>query len=273
MISVQATHQGLVRQNNEDCIRSDDNLGLYLLADGMGGHNAGEIASALAVDSVYKLLSSGTPNSTAEDIFDLMEKAMHEAHLEISARARTSFSLMGMGTTLVIAVVRDKTAYIAHAGDSRAYLFSPSHQEGKNLEQITRDHTMGDLLLESGIPRGLIPEKQFHTLTRAVGYDEAPAPDFNTVELDGESMLLLCSDGLTDMLTDSEIGNVLLNGHEKLETLADILIDTANAKGGRDNVSVLLVKIDDGRPFRELKTVSLDVASPPACVQVETKCS
>ena len=273
MISVQASHTGLVRRNNEDCIRSDDKLGIYLLADGMGGHNAGEIASSLAVNTAYRLLSSSIGDSSTEDLFDLMKNAMFQAHMAINAEAETCFALLGMGTTMVMAIVRDATAYIAHAGDSRAYLFSTSCHGGETLEQITKDHTMGDLMLESAIPRDLISEKQFHTLTRAVGYDVAPTPDFNNVALDEGNILLLCSDGLTDMLTDSEIRNLLLNGHEKLNTLADILIDTANAKGGRDNVSVILVKISNSHPLPAFKTSSCTVENPPASDQREAKCS
>jgi serine/threonine protein phosphatase PrpC len=245
--SAHASHPGLVRQNNGDCIRSDDNLGIYLLADGMGGHNAGEVASALAVDTVYAALSTSLAITAPDGLCDLMANAVHAAHKEIYAKTRTSLSLMGMGTTLVVAVVRDNRAYIAHAGDSRAYLFSPHLRtipEGVGrLQCITNDHTMGDQLLANGIPREQILGKQFHTLTQAVGCGAPPIPDFNTVELNRGDLLLLCSDGLTDMLTDGEIEAVLSNGGNSLDKMADNLIDAANAKGGRDNVSVVLVNI------------------------------
>jgi PPM family protein phosphatase len=111
------------------------------------------------------------------------------------------------------------------------------------LQRITHDHTMGDQLLANGIPREQIPENQFHNLTQAVGCGTLPVPDFNTVELNHGDMLLLCSDGLTDMLTDAEIEAVLANGDADLETLAGNLIDAANANGGRDNISVVLVNL------------------------------
>jgi protein phosphatase len=252
MISAHATHPGLVRQNNEDCIRTDDCRGIYLLADGLGGHNAGEVASALAVDIVYAALSSSIANGATDGLFDLMANALHAAHLEINAKARTSLSFMGMGTTLVVVVVRDNTAYIVHAGDSRCYLFHaephphpnpPLEREGTRFQRLTHDHTMGDQLLANGIPREQIPENQFHNLTQAVGCGAPPIPDLNTVELNRSDMLLLCSDGLTDMLTDAEIEAVLANGDADSETLAGNLIDAANAKGGRDNISVVLVSI------------------------------
>ena len=130
MTSAHATHPGLVRQNNEDSLRTDDNQGIYLLADGIGGHNAGEVASALAVETVYTELSSRIANCSSDDLFDLMAHALLAAHGEITAKARTSVSFMGMGTTLVVAVVREKMVYIAHAGDSRGYLLKSPFRKG-----------------------------------------------------------------------------------------------------------------------------------------------
>jgi protein phosphatase len=116
MTSAHATNPGIVRQNNEDCVRTDDTLEIYLLADGIGGHNAGEVASALAVDTAYAALSSNIENAAVDCLPDLMASAMQAAHLEICTKARTGLSFMGMGTTLVIAVARESTAYIAHVG-------------------------------------------------------------------------------------------------------------------------------------------------------------
>ena len=247
MISTSATNTGLVRQNNEDCVRTDDELGIYLLADGMGGHNAGEVASALAVDTAFSTISTSLSDTAADCLLTLMANAMNAAHQEINSKSRTRLSFMGMGTTLVIVVVRADTAYIAHAGDSRAYLLSQHFEylqaEMGRLKRITNDHTMGDQLLANGMPLDRIPEKQFHTLTQAVGYGEPPTPEFNTVELKQGDILLLCSDGLTDMLTDAEIESVLIRDAASLNVLADNLIEAANAKGGRDNISVVLVKI------------------------------
>ncbi|MEI6214143.1 MAG: protein phosphatase 2C domain-containing protein [Desulfuromonadales bacterium] len=220
MTSAHATHPGQVQQNNEDSIRTDDSLGIYLLADGMGGHNSGEVASTLAVDVVYMGLKQSIATTPDDGLFDLMANTMQSAHWEINQKARTSLSYMGMGTTLVVAVVREDTSYIAHAGDSRAYHFQtqphpypspPSfgsalvrlEKEGTYLQRLTNDHTMGDQLLANGVPREQIPERQFHTLTQSIGCGDAPIPDFNTVELSQGDMLLLCSDGLTDMLTDT----------------------------------------------------------------------
>ena len=141
MTSAHATHPGLVRQNNEDCIRTDDNLGIYLLADGIGGHNAGEVASALAVETAYAVLRSNIARTAVDGYYELMEHAMHTAHWEISTKALTSSSFMKMGTTLVVAVLRENKAYIVNAGDSRCYLFrSGPHPHLERLRPVLLVH-------------------------------------------------------------------------------------------------------------------------------------
>jgi protein phosphatase len=250
MISAHATHPGLVRQNNEDCIRADDKLGIYLLADGIGGHNAGEVASALAVETVSAVLRSNIAHTAVDDYLELMVHALHAAHWEISSKALTSPLFERMGTTLVVAIVRENRAYIVNVGDSRCYLLQgglSSHtdslfkREGNELTRLTNDHTMGEQLLASGTSLGEIPRKQFNTLTKSIGCGSPPYPDFKIVEIKQGDLLLICSDGLTDMLTDAEIEVILANGDACLDALAADLVDAANANGGRDNVSVVLV--------------------------------
>ena len=251
MISAHATHPGLVRQNNEDCIHTDDNLGIYLLADGIGGHNAGEVASTLAVDTAYAVLRANIAHTTVDGYFELMVHAMHTAHWEIITKALTSSSFLKMGTTLVVVVLREKMAYIVHVGDSRCYLFlngahrhpgSSCERDGDTFKRVTHDHTVGDQMLSSGISIGQIPKKQFHTLTQSIGCGNPPTPEFNTVEFKQGDLLLICSDGLTDMLTDAEIEAILAHKDTSLDTLAEDLIEAANANGGRDNISVILVE-------------------------------
>jgi len=250
MTSAFATHPGLVRKNNEDCIRTDDNLGIYLLADGIGGHNAGEVASALAVETAYAVLRSNIAHTPVDGCFELMVHAMHTAHWEISTKALDCVSFAKMGTTLVVAVLRENKAYIVHAGDSRCYVFqngsrppsgTPLESGVNKLKRLTHDHTVGDQQLASGVFIGQIPRKNFHILTRSVGCGDPPYPDFNIVELNQGDLLLICSDGLTDMLADAEIEAILANGDTGLDALAVDLIDAANANGGRDNISVVLV--------------------------------
>lgn len=247
MPSAHATHSGLVRQNNEDCIRTDDALGIYLLADGIGGQNAGEVASTLAVETVYEVMRSNIAHTDVEGFFELMVHALHTAHWEIYTTALANPTLRSMGTTLVAAVLRGTTAHIFHAGDSRCYLFQnririrPDSQSTSGaLLRLTRDHTLGDQLLASGVSPEQIAKKQFHTLSRSVGCGDPPYPDFTSVELGAGDMLLICSDGLTDMLTDAEIEAILAAGNASLDTLVLDLVAAANANGGRDNISVIL---------------------------------
>jgi protein phosphatase len=249
MISAHATHPGLVRKNNEDCIRTDDNLGIYLLADGIGGLDAGEVASALAVETAYEILRLNIAHTAVDGFFELMVHAMHAAHWEINTKELAK-SLKRMGTTLVAAVIRDNVAYIVHAGDSRCYLLqqecaphpdSHPHPAGNKLQRLTHDHTVGDQQMARGISVGQIPKQLFHTLTQSIGCGDPPYPDFNVVELKQGDLLLICSDGLTDMLTDVEIETILTRGETNLDTLAADLIGAANAQGGRDNISVIVV--------------------------------
>jgi protein phosphatase len=251
MISSHATHPGRVRQNNEDFIRTDDNLGIYLLADGIGGHNAGEVASALAVETVYEVLRSNVARTEVDGYFELIVHAMHAAHWEVHSKALSSMLFNRMGTTLVVAVVRENTAYIVHAGDSRCYLFrqsphpapSPLESENSRLTRLTRDHTVGDQMLANGFAFEQIPRKQFHTLTQSIGCGNPPSPDFRIVALKQDDVLLICSDGLTDMLTDLEIEALLERDVATLDAAVADLVDAANAHGGRDNISVVLVKL------------------------------
>jgi len=155
-----------------------------------------------------------------------------------------------MGTTLLAAIVRNNIAFIAHSGDSRAYhyqfgqhpLFEENALSCSKLQKITNDHTIGDQLLAHGVPREQISEKKFHTLIQSVGCGAIPIPDCNTIKLAPHDILLICSDGLTDMLTDDEIEAVLANFSACFDSLPEKLIDAANEKGGHDNVSVVLIR-------------------------------
>lgn len=236
--SIQLSHPGQVRQGNEDFTIADDSLGIYLLADGMGGHNAGEVASELGVKTAHAYLAERIASASTNEILDILSEAMMAAHEAVNAKAKADLSLLGMGTTLIEIVVRNDKAFICHAGDSRAYFYHDT------LQRLTRDHTMGDQLLENNIlPRERIPEKQWHTLTQAVGVGDPPVPDIKQIELATGDMLLLCSDGLTDMLTDTEIGAVIAGGNSDLKYITQGLVDAANNNGGVDNISVALVRI------------------------------
>ncbi len=250
MISASATDPGRVRRNNEDCVKTDDKLGIYLLADGIGGHNTGEVASALAVETVHSVLRANLKHTDVDEYFELMVHSLHAAHWEIFTRAQEEPSMAGMGTTLVVVVVKKNQAYIVNAGDSRCYLFQRNYYphpdkllgEGKHkFTLLTNDHTVGNQLLAKGVPLGEIPKKQFHALTRSLGSGNPPIPDFRVIEIHCGDILLICSDGLTDMLSDSELELLLSTDTLCLDTLAAALVDAANVRGGRDNISVLLI--------------------------------
>jgi protein phosphatase len=250
MISAHATHPGLVRKNNEDYVCTDDELGIYLLADGIGGHNAGEVASALAVETAYAVLRSNIGHTESDGYFELMLHAMQTAHWKINSKALTDPTLAKMGTTLVIAVLRGNMAHIAHAGDSRCYRFRNEPQphaaasrkkDRSKLTRLTNDHTLGFQQLASGVPIDKIQKKSFNALTQSIGCGNPPCPDSKIVDLGQGDLLLICSDGLTDMVSDAEIETILSNRDFSLDTLAGNLIHAANANGGRDNISVVLV--------------------------------
>lgn len=250
MIAASATHPGLLRKNNEDCIRTDDRCGIYLLADGVGGHNAGEVASALAVETVYGIVRSNLAHTAVDDYFELMVHALHTAHWEIQSKAQADPLMAGMGTTLVFAVILENKAYVVSVGDSRCYHFQRGYYAGSDpllgtgehrFRQLTHDHTLGDQLLSKGVPLDQIPRSHFHALTRSLGCGNPPFPDLAVVEVGQEDLLLLCSDGLSDMLPDTEIEAILAEESISLQQVADRLVDAANARGGRDNISVVLV--------------------------------
>ena len=234
------TDAGRVRTNNEDSILVDQKRGIFLLADGMGGHNAGEVASKLAVDAAHDYLKDRISTIESDDeLLSALDAAIMRAHEAIKESAHASdIQLRGMGTTLVALVTKNEKAYICHAGDSRAYLLRDS------LKQLTKDHTMGEYLVEQKImSREKVPAQQWHTLTQAVGTGENLIPDKNKIGLKSGDILLLCSDGLTDMLENVEIAALLKNDKNNMNKIADSLLAEANNRGGRDNISLILVTI------------------------------
>ncbi len=246
------TDPGVVRSHNEDCLSISPNLGngfgLAILADGMGGHNAGEVASAMAIvvlrtslemqlEKVESLLSPSQSILIRQIVVD----AVKLANSTILDAATVELDYSGMGTTLVLALFYDACVMIAHVGDSRAYRY----RQGQ-LEQITRDHS----ILQEHIDAGLISLDQAkfsqnkNIITRALGVDSQVDVDVHEENVEPDDVYLLCSDGLSDMLDDDEIGAIL--GHfGSNQTLAcDALVEAANISGGRDNVSVILIKVN-----------------------------
>jgi len=233
------TDIGRKRQNNEDNFYVNLEKKLFIVADGMGGHQAGEVASQMAVESLKNSLSTLKLNEMeSEKIKEHILRSMLNAHNEIVEKAKQDINLSGMGTTVVLALGVDDKYYISHVGDSRAYLI-----RDKNITQLTDDHTVVAELLKAKMitPEEAKTHKMRHVLTQALGSNTQIIPSIKVITIQEGDILLLCTDGLTDMLTDEEILSVILKHKEDIEKTAQALVDKANEKGGKDNITIVLV--------------------------------
>lgn len=243
------THTGLVRKKNEDAVAVDPDLGLFVLADGMGGHKGGEVASNLAVKSLINKLQTTLPPLKPGEIDEelgytresiAIRDAVLYANKEIYLTAKEKPEFAGMGTTLVATVFYENRLSIAHVGDSRIYRLRNDH-----LEQITSDHT----ILQELIDRGFYSEDQAkdsttvqkNLVTRALGVEPSVAVDIKEDLVHLGDLYLLCSDGLHD-LVDDEYLTEQLSVCENLDTCAENLIAEANRRGGKDNISIILIR-------------------------------
>lgn len=246
------TDTGRVRENNEDSVLFDTANGLAILADGMGGYNAGEIASGMAttflVSELGRWLSQAGGLAQPREIRRAMELCVANANLSISNAANSNAQYDGMGTTLVVGIFREDRLFLGHIGDSRCYRWRAGV-----LSQITRDHS----LLQEQLDAGLITSEQAaesvnrNLVTRALGVEDVALLEVNEHQVDAGDLYLMCSDGLTDMVGDEAIAT-LLSGAGPLEALASRLIESANACGGRDNISVLLINASASNKKRGL---------------------
>jgi protein phosphatase len=237
---------GKRRKNNEDAVLIDAKRAIFIVADGMGGARAGEMASRMAVEVTYDhLVATVTPETPLAEIESQMKTAVHRVHETIKFSTQNNPALSGMGTTMVMALVRDNLAIICHAGDSRAYLIR------HRIRQITPDHSRGaQMVAEEGVPPEKVPKKAWHALTQALGKSDEIHPEINRLNLKPMDILLLCSDGLTDMVPDKQIMQIVGPRREDmLESVADRLVAAALANGGIDNVSVVLVRHEDAGAF------------------------
>jgi serine/threonine protein phosphatase PrpC len=242
------TDIGRVRQNNEDAFAVVPEINLWAISDGMGGENHGELASAIAIETIvaYCRQSSSDPPSSHSDESqaDISERgkrllgAAHLANLEIFNSATQNSDRRGMGATVVAAWLDENRLSLVNVGDSRAYLL----HSGK-LEQLTADHT----LVAEQVRRGIISPQQAQTTTlqnvliRALGVHADVEPDVREFELNPDETLLLCTDGLTRMANDPEIAKTIL-GALTAQSAADQLVTLANERGGQDNVTVIVVR-------------------------------
>ncbi len=232
------TDIGLVRARNEDAYGLDDALGVYLVADGLGGHQGGNVASALAHDAVLATLQEGH-GGPPDAVPALLEAAVRHANDRIRYRAESDPSLHGMGTTLTLLWLGDDVhGHAAHVGDSRLYRL-----DGGRLTQISDDHTLAMEMVRAGDMALAEAEHSFawHRLTRAVGLDARLEVDVCPIDAAGADAFLLCSDGLTGMVADDEIARLMGGALPDPRFAGEALIDAALAAGGNDNVTVVVV--------------------------------
>jgi PPM family protein phosphatase len=250
LISFGKTDLGKTRTNNEDAFLVNDRLGLYAVADGIGGHEGGEVASRLAVETLSDMLRElfvGSRSAAAFDDFPEADQyisslrgAVTLANTKVRQAADQDPALAGMGTTLTAVLLRTRTSIFVHVGDSRAYLF----RDG-TLRQLTDDHS----LVAEQMRAGLITPEQArmspyrHVITRSVGTHPEVHADFGMLELEKKDILLLCTDGLTEMVKDDDIARILSS--ETPAASAESLIRRANDNGGVDNITVVVVRIED----------------------------
>lgn len=239
MRSIALTDVGQKRSHNQDYVFSTTSpIGalpnLFIVADGMGGENAGDYASQSAVDIVTDLIK----NTKKGQPVTILEQAIKTANEKLYKESRLDPEKEGMGTTIVACVIEDDHMYVANVGDSRLYVAGPD-----SLTQITRDHSVVAEMVRNGsmTEEAAESDPRKHMITRAVAAEEAIKVDYFDVTLCGSERVLLCSDGLTNML-DSEDILAILNNHDTIEQKGKNLVDRANARGGKDNISIIVIE-------------------------------
>jgi protein phosphatase len=233
------TDIGEKRRVNQDYVFCEINPvgqlpNLFIVADGMGGHNAGDYASRFCVEYfTQRIRSSENPSP-----IPLIETSIRETNEVLRDKAKEKAELEGMGTTFVVATIFDRTMYVANIGDSRLYVI------GKEMKQITEDHSLVEAMVKTGeLNRDqarVHPNKNI--ITRALGANETVEPDFFEVDLEEEDIVLMCSDGLTNMLEDKLIEKIVKE-NDNPEIAAETLVREANKNGGKDNIAIIIISL------------------------------
>jgi protein phosphatase len=251
------TDTGKVREHNEDTIATDADIGLLVLADGMGGYNAGEVASGIAVKTVMNLIREQVEREDLT-ILDretglsrpsiILRDAIHRANKIIYQTARSQPQCEGMGTTIVAAMFFDNKISVAHVGDSRMY-----RMRNARFEQVTMDHSLLQELVDRGFYSAEEAQRAANKnyVTRALGVEPNVEVEIQEVPVQKGDVYALCSDGLSDMVEDEDIHLTINTFGDNLDTVSKQLIQLANDNGGRDNVSVVLAQILDAFPARK----------------------
>jgi len=243
------TDTGRVREHNEDAIGSDGDIGLMVLADGMGGYNAGEVASGIAVQIVSELATEAAAREDRDDIDPhsglmrqsiILRDAVYRANKIIFQTAQSQTHCEGMGTTIVACMFYDNKVSVAHVGDSRAYRL-----RGGAFEQITLDHSLLQELVDRGFYSAEEAQRSTNRnyVTRALGVEPTVEVEVHEHEVLPDDVYLLCSDGLPDMVEDEDIHLTISTFNASLDVVSQQLVELANNHGGRDNVSVMLAQV------------------------------
>jgi protein phosphatase len=239
MRAFSATDVGQKREINQDYIYCNENAvgalpNLFIVADGMGGHNAGDFASRFCVENMVEALQV----SSEKTIIGMIENAITETNEKLILRSKEKEDLEGMGTTLVLATILEHIMYVANIGDSRLYLINDT------IKQITQDHSLVEEMVKTGELKK--EEARFHPkkniITRAIGANNKVIPDFFEISVKEDDIILLCSDGLSNMLEDQELYQIVHQYKDDLKKAVEVLLQRANECGGKDNIAVVLVQ-------------------------------
>lgn len=235
------THTGRVRKNNEDAYGIYPDLSLFIVADGLGGHAGGEVASRLAVETIKDGLVSSESFRSSVEITDRIIEAIKGANNRIIQRASIMYDLKGMGTTIVVAKFEEYKALIAHVGDSRMYLIREN-----NITQVTRDHTVVEEYVRLGLLtlQDALYHPNRHMLSRALGISNDIEIDVTDIQIAEGDTFILCTDGLTNMLSEKEILSAITELRPSPEKITDRLITLANNHGGIDNITVITICVE-----------------------------
>jgi serine/threonine protein phosphatase PrpC len=251
------TDTGRVREHNEDAIGSIGDIGLMVLADGMGGYNAGEVASGIAVQIVTNLAAEGATREERDGIDPhsgmmrqsiVLRDAIYRANKIIYQTAQSQTNCEGMGTTIVACMFYDDKISIAHVGDSRAYRI-----RGGQLDQVTLDHSLLQELVDRGFYSAEEAQRSTNRnyVTRALGVEPTVEVEVHEYDVLPDDIYLLCSDGLCDMVEDDDIHLTISTFNASLDVVGQQLVDLANDHGGRDNVSVMLAQVKEAFPAKK----------------------
>lgn len=227
---------GRKRSSNEDCYFASDEIGLYMVADGMGGHKGGDTASRLAIESAAQQFIRESDSGLESG--EALGRALAKAAVEVFDAGRAHVDLRGMGTTLSALAIKDNRAHISHIGDTRIYCIRDNH-----IHQLTSDHSLVNEQVQAGImsPDEARASSLRNIITRAIGHSKTVTADHFSLSIRNKDIFLLCTDGLNNMLIDSEIVKLInsLNPHQAINKM----IENSNNNGGDDNITIILVQV------------------------------